>query len=70
MSKRDDHLRKAETLLGGVDDGIQKFAEVYGDVSAKEIVAMSTWFNALTNAARAHTALAEYYAQWGNDDDA
>ena len=67
MSKRDDHLRKAETLLAGADDGIQ---EVYGDVSAKEIVAMSTWFNALTNAARAHAALAEHYALWEDDDDA
>ena len=68
MSKRAHHIRKAESLLAGADDGIQKLSVLFGDIPNKESVAISTWLNALTNAAQAHTALAEHYALWENDD--
>ena len=68
MSRRAHHIRNAEDLLAGIDDGIQGFTGVFADVSEEEIVATSTWFNALANVARAHTALAEHYALWENDD--
>ena len=67
MSKRDRHIRDAENYLAAVDDVIQKFSAM-GKVAAKETVAITTWHNTLTNAARAHTALAEHYALWENDD--
>ena len=67
MSKRDRHIRDAENYLAAVDDGIRKFSAL-GEVAAEETVAVSAWHNTLTNAARAHTALAEHYALWENDD--
>ena len=70
MSRRADHLRNAEDLLTGVDDGIRNFTGVFADASEEEIVAISTWFTALASVARAHTALAEHYALWEEDDDA
>lgn len=67
MSKRDKHIRNAENYLVAADEGIQKFSAL-GAVPAEESVSISAWLNTLTSAARAHTALAEHYALWENDD--
>lgn len=68
MSKRDDHLRKAENLLAGADAVIPKLTEVFSDIPDEELLATSAWFNTLASVARAHTALAEHYALWENDN--
>lgn len=67
MSKRDRHIRDAERYLAAVDYEVQKFSAL--GKRSRFAVATPTWLNTLTSAARAHTALAEHYALWENDDE-